>query len=150
MSQHINQTVLWKGVWKAWPFVLVLWSLLSFSKGGTLLPCCSYLDTSWSWIQARNACGLHLRGCQLLNGTVETVETELHVTILCVDWLNCRLEYLSVKVIQLHWFLEKQEWGMKKLSQSKAPLCKYRGVKEQHKNIVFDYFISIADRLHNI
>lgn len=28
--------------WKTWPFVLMLWSLLSFFKGVTLLLCCSY------------------------------------------------------------------------------------------------------------
>lgn len=38
-----------------------------------------------------------------------------------------------------------EEW--KKLSQSKAPQCKYSRVKEQYKNTVFDDFISTGGRL---
>lgn len=38
----------------------------------------------------------------------------------------------------------------KKLTQSKASLSKYRGLEEQHENIVFDDFVSIADKLHNV
>lgn len=41
-----------------------------------------------------------------------------------------------------------EEW--KKLSQSKAPQCKYSRVKEQYKNTVFDDFISTGGRLYNI